>query len=272
MELTEMVKVHSEYIHINIEDFDIKITRPNCEYEGKAFKLTQKIIKKWVEYGDEAGYGDVTAQETKINPEIRKAFEIKSSEFSCDDAVLKALAQKWSTHFIPHKVRVESYKINIYPPGGHFKVHRDTPEKDLVGTFIVGLLYECDEALRLGPKKLSLYPLEAVAFHPDLPHEVLPNDDLRASLAFKVFFDDDAKAAPSSYQEEAIDKVATLFKAMPAPFGIKLGHQYSLGMRVSNGFDSIMLEAAQKHFGDQSSLIPVITKVNAVIYVGDYAD
>ena len=85
-----------------------------------------------------AGYGDVAAQETKIDPEIRKAFEMKSSEFSCNDSILEVLAREWSKHFIPRKVRVESYKIHIYPPGGHFKTHRDTPEKDLVGTFVIG--------------------------------------------------------------------------------------------------------------------------------------
>src|SRR6201996_3171229 len=113
-----------------------------------------------------AGYGDVAAQETKIDPEIRKAFEMKSSEFSCNDSILEVLAREWSEHFIPRKVRVESYKINIYPPGGHFKSHRDTPEKDLVGTFIVGLFeterWSREEGLRLGGTRTSVSPLQAV--------------------------------------------------------------------------------------------------------------
>jgi len=31
-------------------------------------------------------------------------------------------------------VQLQPYKLNVYPTGGHFKLHQDTPRKNVVGS------------------------------------------------------------------------------------------------------------------------------------------
>lgn len=97
----------------------------------------------------------------------------------------------WKEHFVPGNVRAEPYKIHIYGPGGHFKSHRDTPEKDLVGTFLVGLGDTSSSSagnFRIAEKTSRAERCSWVAFHPDVIHEVTKLvDGYRAVIAFKMF-------------------------------------------------------------------------------------
>lgn len=128
--------------------FNLKVKRPGCEFDGQvtdnygAYKdlvRSGTLLKKWFDNAPQAGYGDVRAQETKVDLIVRDAHEITKDEFEVESALLGKIVELWGKHFFPTRVRAEPYKINVYGPGGHFKPHKDTPEKNLVGTFLVGL-------------------------------------------------------------------------------------------------------------------------------------
>lgn len=133
--------------------FTLSITCPGYEFLGEITPIANRAqeevdktkkglelqLREWYERGTTSGYGDIRAQETKIDPEIRDAREFGVEEFSVSAGLAKEIEAKWAAHFYPATVRAEPYKIHLYGPHGGFDVHRDTPEKDLVGTFLVGL-------------------------------------------------------------------------------------------------------------------------------------
>ena len=197
-----------------------------------------------------SGYGDVKNQETKLDLQVRNACEILPDEFSVDKELLDRIEDAWATSFLPQKVRAEPYKIHLYGPGGHFKSHRDTPEMNLVGTFLLGLgdtLQEDDEAtgnlvVHGIEDGVVAEPCSWVAFHPDGPHSVrvLPKDHYRAVIAFKIFsVVDNSEPAENPVQTSVNQAVAK----MRVPFGIFLDRQYCLGTSKLSGFDTILLTA-----------------------------
>jgi len=62
--------------------------------------------------------------------------------------------KQWEENMYPKSVRVESYRINMYGLNGHFKSHKDTPAKGLVGT---GLLAMSDDFRKHLEIQSSLY-------------------------------------------------------------------------------------------------------------------
>ncbi len=110
---------------------------------------------------------------------------------------------QWETSSLaPRQVRAEPYKLVIYGPGGFFKLHQDTPEKNLVGTALLRLCDTSDgELVVYPPPYLSLklqQPFQwghqaenLCMFYPDLSHEFKTiSHGYRVILAFKIFFDD----------------------------------------------------------------------------------
>ena len=216
-----------------------------------------------------SGYGDVRSQDTKIDLDVRNACEIPSDEFSVGKKLLGRIEAAWAKSFLPRKVRAEPYKIHLYGPGGHFKSHRDTPEMDLVGTFLLGLGdTEQDEAkgnlvvdgLENG---LTAKPCSWVAFHPDVPHAVLslPKSHYRAVIAFKIFaVPDNSEPEENSIQTSVNEALAK----MCPPFGIFLDRKYCMGTSKLSGFDTILLTAAySKKDKCRIYTLPVVTKFNS---------
>jgi hypothetical protein len=120
----------------------LRITRPGCEFNNVVDQYSSTIdnlLHDWFEHSAISGYGDMRSLQTKVDSEVRNAREIPASEFEVEPEFLKQIQNLWSAHFLPRSVRAEPYKIHLYGPGGHFKSHRDHPEKGLVGTFLVGL-------------------------------------------------------------------------------------------------------------------------------------
>jgi hypothetical protein len=131
---------------------DIKLTIKMPNY---AFRDTldaqdwDKNFDAWYEHATPAGYGDVHEQVTRVNEEVRSAREITTEHFCVETKVIREVERLWAKHFLPGNVRAEPYKIQLYNQG-HFKAHRDTPEENLVGTFLLGL---GEDYLRwMGPK------------------------------------------------------------------------------------------------------------------------
>ncbi|KAG7096359.1 hypothetical protein E1B28_003803 [Marasmius oreades] len=141
----EANKLSQPYCVGTLKDpFYLEVTYAGCEFKRNNLRYGQfdsykNTIQKWLENAPVSGFGDNRVLETKVDPEVRKACEIPAEGFKVNSKLLDTIAKIWSTNFLPAKVRVEPYKIHIYGKGGHFKSHRDTPEKLLVGTFLLGI-------------------------------------------------------------------------------------------------------------------------------------
>ena len=258
------------------EAFHLRVTREGCQFDGKVKGYPRsdnvlKLLPKWLKNATVSGYGDVKNQETKIDLQVQNACEILPDEFSVDKELLDRIEDAWATNFLPQKVRAEPYKIHLYGPGGHFKSHRDTPEMNLVGTFLLGLgdtLQKGNEAkgnlvVRGIEGGVVAAPCSWVAFHPDVPHSVrvLPKNHYRAVIAFKIF----SVADNSEPVENLIQTfVSEVVAEMRVPFGIFLDRQYCLGTSNLSGFDTILLTAAYSR-KDKCRIytLPVVTKFHA---------
>ncbi|GBE86780.1 hypothetical protein SCP_1000220 [Sparassis crispa] len=286
------------WIGILAEPFRLTITRPGCEFSGDIVpspdessagtnnkgekpKVTSrssltKQLKKWFENGAVSGFGDVRAQETKVDANVRDAREIPASEFSISPNLIEQVEKCWGDHFVPGSVRVEPYKIHMYGPGGKFKAHRDTPEMNLVGTFLVGLgdttkkgclfigndIYGTDEDDGHEATRGSW-----IAFHPDVQHKVAEIESgYRAVIAFKLFRKEIEEGRQTSVVRKKMEKV---LEKMQAPYGVLLAHEYCIGTTMLCGLDNILNEAAHA-IAQKKKLnihfLPVLAKVTAEAY------
>lgn len=262
----------------SLEAFKLTVTRPGCEFDGIVKTNSAGYdLKKWFENTPQAGYGDVRTQETKVDLAVRDAHEITRDEFALEDSLLDKIAALWSQHFSA-RVRVEPYKINVYGPGGFFKPHKDTPEKDLVGTFLVGLgetWGDDDEPhLVVAGEKWWTIALECVAFYPDVVHEVRPvSKGYRAALALKVFrIADDG--APDAVRAGRYALVEPLVAQLRAPVGVLFQRQYGISTTELSGLDAVVLDCARKRAAAsvgklEVHVLPVLTHLQGSAQIVD---
>ncbi|KAH9888826.1 hypothetical protein C8Q73DRAFT_167520 [Cubamyces lactineus] len=254
--------------------FRLRVSRAGCEFEGPIAPSVPRIgqgvdeavksrLQKWFDNAVVSGYGDVQEQVTKIDEGVRAAREISSSQFEVEPELLRRIEELWCEHFVPSShVRAEPYKIHLYGKNGHFKLHRDTPEHGLVGTFLLGLGdTTCGGGLVVEGKDLSAHPGEWCAFYPDVPHKVTRIwDGHRAVIAFKIF------RTPSSTGEtdktrQVRAQVLEAVKKLEAPYGILLEHKYGLGTEQFSGFDAIVAECVRSAVpADCMYQLPVVVK------------
>ncbi|KAJ8490231.1 hypothetical protein ONZ51_g2453 [Trametes cubensis] len=253
--------------------FHLRITRPGCEFDdsiapfppelrlsSRCNETLQALLKKWFEGAAVSGYGDVQEQVTKVDEEVRAAREIPSSEFEVEPELLRRIEQIWCEHFVPGSdVRAEPYKIHLYGPGGHFQSHRDTPQRGLVGTFLLGLGDPSwGGGFVIDGQSMGAGPGEWCAFYPDVPHEVhrLYNG-YRASIAFKIFRKPSATGEAAKTREVRA-QVLEIVKKLEAPYAILLEHKYGLSTQQFSGFDAIMTECARSVPSVRTYHIPVV--------------
>lgn len=254
------------------EPFNLRVNRPGCEFDGpispnrsshkskvwnaKEHDLRWEIhtrLQKWYNNASVSGFGDVREQVTKIDESVRTAREIGTSEFTVGDELLRRVEDIWKEQFVPGcDVRAEPYKIHLYGPGGHFDTHRDTPQKDLMGTFLVGLGDTADHgALVIDGKHLKAHPGSWCAFYPDVPHEVTRlSDGYRAVIAFKIFRASSSTGAGDGDTEKTAEvrrRLAEVVPKMEAPYGLLLEHKYCLGTDEFSGFDELLVDAVRAH-------------------------
>ena len=260
--------------------FKLRVNRPGCEYNGPVdtgSDAIEELLPEWLKHAAVSGFGDVKTQETKFDNEVRQASEILPEEFSVDQELIERIQEEWSIRFLPRKVKAVPYKIHIYGPGGHFKSHRDTPEKDLVGTFLVGLGdsgwswgpsgYFCIQDEKFGAKACSW-----VAFHPDVAHSVskLSKNQHRAVIAFKIFRDN--SVASDALPEELKDRTIAVLEKLQPPYGIFLDRQYCIGTSKMSGFDLILTASGMSRPNTRARVIPVVTTFEASMDVDDYSN
>ncbi|KAF8518728.1 hypothetical protein JB92DRAFT_3141911 [Gautieria morchelliformis] len=237
--------------------FGLTITREGCNYSGEiapadpkeeaAGDSTTILLKRWFEGAAISGYGDMEAQETKVNPDVRDAREIPATEFTVTPELLDS-------------------KIHLYGPGGIFKEHRDTPETDLVGTFLVGLGDTTNPQAGLFVRgnnwEWEHSRAEAgswVAFYPDIKHEVSKIEDgYRGVIAFKIFRPPGEVEDPTKYPAQA--KVKSVLDKMPRKYGLLLERKYCKGTTQLSGFDAQLLAAAKTRGDVVTHVLPVLIK------------
>lgn len=101
--------------------------------------IDEDRIVSWYNGGTPSAYGNLSTMTTVIDENVRRAKEIAAFDFTVDESVIKLVEGLWCEEMFPKTVRVIPYKISLYGPGDHFAPHQDTAEKNLVGTFLLGL-------------------------------------------------------------------------------------------------------------------------------------
>ncbi|KAH8834178.1 hypothetical protein DL96DRAFT_1456806, partial [Flagelloscypha sp. PMI_526] len=262
------------------DEFHLKVTLLGAEFDQKIRpkkypSTASATIKKWFSAATVSGYGDVRALETKIDETVRAAREISAEHIQLEDSLLRIVERTWSdNHFIPSQVRGQLYKMHLYGPRGHFQSHKDTPERDLVGTFLLGLGEDSYHGnFKIGEKRFTAAEGHWVAFHPDVPHSVIPlgRDEYRATLAFKLFRT--PESTPDS--EVAHSRSSTLLTALemvPTPYGLILSREYCLGTEEFGAFDAALMGAIKTSTKLEHRVIPILTQFGASWYDPEAGD
>ncbi|KAK7025230.1 hypothetical protein R3P38DRAFT_2530769 [Favolaschia claudopus] len=258
--------------------FHLTITRTGCELDGELSGLeskkgleTNRRLRRWYDAGDVSGYGDVKSQQTKIDSAVRHAREIPAKDFGVSNEFINEVETIWAqSSFFPTHVRAEPYKIHLYGPGGKFIAHRDTPETDLVGTFLVGLgdtakTRENNENGAFVVNDHSNFTYHTanlgswIAFYPDVEHAVQEiANGYRAVIAFKIFRIH--REPPELPVDSAMHhKMKNLLAQVEKPYGILLKHSYSAGTLDLSGFDAALCAAAREDGGDVK-VLPVVIR------------
>mmetsp|Transcript_28751 Transcript_28751/g.73522 ORF Transcript_28751/g.73522 Transcript_28751/m.73522 type:complete len:682 (-) Transcript_28751:92-2137(-) len=112
-----------------------------------SFGTTDNLLR----FADASPFGDLDTQQTLFDRNVRHAFEIPASRLQWDPHTFfgeNAFTKDLYTSFLQHMshdlysdvpVTLDLYKLNIYPTGGHFEDHQDTPRPGVVGTCVVVL-------------------------------------------------------------------------------------------------------------------------------------
>ena len=152
-----------------------------------------------------APYGDSLTQTTVFDAKVRDALEVPDHLWDVSPLVCEAAAELWCLHMCATPVAggivAVPRHLNVYAPGGHFAPHRDTPDRGLVGTFVLvwhkvsrdsagGLRFwrrrddTAEEALDEIGRELP--DSDWVAFYPDTIHSVVASRDWRVTVAFDI--------------------------------------------------------------------------------------
>ena len=111
--------------------------------EIRLSEISRTHVEKWYAEGSSSPFGNVSKQQTEYNDEVRSSREFDVTKFTVSNEILEDVADKWGDSFIPRCVKVQPYKVIIYGPGDHFQIHKDTPEENLCGTFLLSLYQDC---------------------------------------------------------------------------------------------------------------------------------
>ena len=231
-------------------------------------------------YAEQAPFGDVQKQLTIIDENVRQAYEIRSSNFKLKGPLLGEIKKVWSRNFYPKQVKVVPYKINIYPCGNGFNEHRDTPDKNLVGTFLIGLIDRGDGyhgfgtgsklIVTTGDKKQEWVSSNGgwCAFYPDCPHEVTPiKSGIRATMAFKIYATDNYNKTDFIGRPMVNSQLNSMKKIIQQTkkFGILLSHDYSVNSTQLKGTDQLWYQLL-KRFNLKLKIIPVLVTLHRSLH------
>ncbi|KAI0071332.1 hypothetical protein K474DRAFT_1630635 [Panus rudis PR-1116 ss-1] len=272
--LCTLAKMSATYASGRFNDYrkphTIQIKHGEFEYSGPIFSL-QKRLESLYENASISGFGDVKKQTTEFDPDVRNAREIPASDFAPSANLLENVSKAWKEHFYSPNIRVEPYKIHIYGPEGMFRPHLDTPEKDLIGTFLVGLgdTTTPKRRLKVAEKSFSAASNKWVAFYPDTPHSVERIESgYRAVIAFKIFRAQNTTeetavptsvTSPEDPRAELISFIRQTAHALPdSTLILGLVHKYPKDVQELVGFDKLLHDELQRRTDIEVHLLPIL--------------
>jgi len=236
----------------------VTIRLPECHADAPLDGVSIDLLRRMYEAASPATFGDMRSMETRVDPLVRSGREIDAAGFSVTPHVCDWVARTWAEHFHPKKVRVEPYKINLYGPGDRFATHRDTPARNLVGTFLIALSGWGPPCVGGG---LAVHDTGGshrwdgasgwASFMPHLPHEVQPvSTGARVTIAFKVFADGDPPADDTAgFNEDELSEAAENIRLCcneHGQVGVLLAFAYSLIGNALCGRDLFVYRALQR--------------------------
>lgn len=153
------------------------------------------FVERLLAFAEPAPFGDGKA--TRLDPAVRLAQRIRASEdLRIEGLDLRALLPEIEAGLSPtERLTARLLDVHIYPAGGHFARHKDTPrDEGMVGTLVVWLpVAHRGGALLLsdGTRKLSItadpHAPRWAAFAGDVDHQVeVVEEGHRVTLAFTL--------------------------------------------------------------------------------------
>lgn len=233
---------------------------------GASYALDICSVDKLMKMAQPAPFGDLTTGETSIDTEVRHCYQIVPDAKVRVKKFPKDITEYINDTLYPNrKIDIVFNKLNIYPVGGHFKRHVDTPKPNVIGTVVVfgqqkfegGDLVICDDG------KERRYSSDIVAFYSNMPHWVEPvTSGTRVTATYYIMQKDsvrtDTKHEPSS---QALDVKGVLLEK---PFGIVLSETYSTTEDMVFKGDDIKLQALLEYF--TISYLPVLLEYRESYY------
>lgn len=125
---------------------------PLFSVDGKPFLMNDnKYIEQFLLSSGAASpspYGDLKTNTTVHDEKVRRAWEVSpdrialGAKLSAQLNLLCVNEPRLRGMFGNTHLRADLLKLNIYPEGGHFKPHQDTPRPGAVGTMLIELPFE----------------------------------------------------------------------------------------------------------------------------------
>lgn len=263
---------------------------PDGDGMTKGLKLRRQVesLSELTDRLPKAAFGH--GSETKIDPSVRDARQLKATEFDVNipsEALEQIKSEIKSGLLLETDIALEPYSLNVYEKGGRFLKHKDTPRgNDMIGTLVVCLpslfeggrlivangidegkdgyfsKYACDRATNCwwgkdGYPECEVNPKRVAwsAFFSDADHEIeAVEDGVRITVAYLIRRKDskDAKeVCPSSLDQD--EQRSILDKELD--FVLKsdqfLSNGGKLGYRCNN------LYASNEEFVNQSIETPL---------------
>lgn len=238
------------YVHYNDTS---KITFPTL------YKDCEKLMKN----SHQANFGK--NDQSVFDPEYRNANVLYPNEYLTNfDPYESGIIDHIQNQLSDCHVKLIRDKLNIYPTGGHFKIHKDTPKSpDMIGTLVVCLqsafaggdfiLYPHDKQTRLNFSDQSSTHIQWVAFYGDIDHEIeTVTSGYRITLTYHIIkLGDKPKLTTNSYITDAVLDLLKNENFLPDGGIIGYGCQYMYSNVTSEtnsfkGEDSIMFNCFDK--------------------------
>ena len=250
--------------HDGKDDFDgnLTITTNNFSYSGNYKNFNQ--LEELFQVSPPAAFGNQNTLETVVDENVRNARDV--TDFTIDQKIIGKICEIWSKHFYPKNVKVVPYKINIYEPDGKFDEHTDTPDVNLVGTFLLGLSEKsCYKSLKVTTDQNGNYDYwhrsdigSWCAFYPDLPHSVQNKTRYhRGTIAFKIFSLDETKR-----EIEFLNHNQYTGSLPTDLIGVVLSHDYSLNTDSFKGVDNLWYELINTLNPKSIRVVPILIQTS----------
>jgi hypothetical protein len=261
-----------------------KKTGASTQKKGRrVIDTSNSLLSHLFDLASASPFGQVSTQKTVFDESVHRARQIDACNFSVSSALISKVEEVWSKHFYPTSVTAVPYKIKLYDLEGKFSQHKDTPETDLVGTFLIGLtthempnhLHHLQVFSTPVPPSQTWRPAGTTwrstngsycAFYPDVIHSVLPvaqkfgpnygDQFTRGTLAFKIFL-----KQPPQHSLTLHNPTVQAIQNAPKPFGILLKHDYTVDCNrgLLKGADAALFQALSSIDKLKVQLMPVLT-------------